>query len=31
MYFDVLVSRLGMYDVFDEALRVELNRYLLKV
>lgn len=31
MYLDVLASRLGMHDASDEALRVELNRYSLKV
>ena len=31
MYLDVLASRLGMHDASDDALRVELNRYSLKV
>ncbi|XTZ37554.1 esterase FrsA [Salmonella enterica] len=31
MYLDVLASRLGMHDASDEALRIELNRYSLKV
>ncbi|MDC4851257.1 alpha/beta hydrolase, partial [Acinetobacter baumannii] len=31
MYLDVLASRLGIHDASDEALRVELNRYSLKV
>lgn len=31
MYLDVLASRTGMHDASDEALRVELNRYSLKV
>ncbi len=31
MYLDVLASRLGMHDASDQALRVELNRYSLKV
>ena len=31
MFLDVLASRLGMHDASDEALRVELNRYSLKL
>ncbi|MCS2150967.1 esterase FrsA [Scandinavium manionii] len=31
MYLDVLASRLGMHDASDDALRVELNRYSLKI
>lgn len=31
MYLDVLASSLGMHDASDDALRVELNRYSLKM